>query len=310
LAESNKAVWAALASNAAIMISKFIGALAGGSSSLLAEALHSVADTGDSAMLLLGKRRAAKPPDPTHPFGHGKELYFWTLVVAVSIFTIGGVGSIIEGIEHIAKPPPIEDPTWTYIVLGLSALFEGASMIYAWHQFLGEKGKDATIWDGIKKAKDPTTFMVVFEDTAAVLGVFIAVTAVFLEHLLQIPWLDGLGALCVGVLMASVATFMIYEIRALLVGERAVPQQLDEIKKIIAAHHSVEAIHDHRTMHFGPDTVLLTIRAKFKNGLGNDDVALAIEQLHDQLQQNQKEIKYIFIEPARTPADESHHAMV
>src|SRR3954447_16378767 len=155
MAENSKVVYGAIAANAAIMVTKFIAGAVGGSSSLLAEAFHSVADTGDGVMLLVGQKKSARPPDDLHPFGYGKELYFWTLVVALAIFTVGGCASVIEGIEHVVKPEPLKKPGLTYVVLGVSGLLEGASMVYAWYQFMKEKGKDRSIGEGVRKAKDP-----------------------------------------------------------------------------------------------------------------------------------------------------------
>lgn len=303
MAGSNKAVWAGFLANLAITIVKAIGALIGRSSSLLAETLHSTADTADSLMLLWGENRAARPPDVLHPFGHGKDLYFWTLVVAVSIFTVAGVTSIAEGVVRVIDPPRIEDPFWSYVVLIVAGVFELASMVYAWRSFTREKGENRTILAGIRVAKDPSTFMVVFEDTASFVGVLIALAAIWLEHHFREAWIDGAGAIAVGLLMATVATFLVYEVRKLLIGERAVPELLEAIERTIRDEPTVADIGELRTLHFGPKTVLLTLRAQFTTDLSGHELARSVQALRRRIEEQFDEVKYVYLEPVADPAD-------
>src|SRR4051812_36318808 len=216
MADNTKAVYVAVASNAVITVAKFVAGVASGSSSLIAEGFHSIADTADGVLILVGQKQAAKPADKLHPFGRGKELYFWSLIVSVAIIAVGGMASVMEGIEHIVHPgSTLQSPVGNYIALGIAFVAEGTSMVYAWRQFLREKGKGRGIAEGIEKAKDPTTFMVVVEARAAVVGVAVAAAAVFLPHHFDRPQLDGVGAIAVGVIMICVGSFLVYEIRKL-----------------------------------------------------------------------------------------------
>ncbi|MEH2341206.1 MULTISPECIES: cation diffusion facilitator family transporter [unclassified Nostoc] len=175
---SHKTIFAAMGANLAIAITKFIAASITGSSAMISEGIHSVVDTGDQLVLLLGIRRSQKPADDSHPFGYGQELYFWTFIVAILIFALGGGMSIYEGITHLIKPSPLENPMWNYIVLGMAILLEGFSWTVALKEFLPTKGKQ-NFWQAIKNSKDPTVFTILFEDTAAILGLFVALIGIF-----------------------------------------------------------------------------------------------------------------------------------
>lgn len=294
--ESKTAVFAAIVGNLAIAIMKFVAAALTGSSAMLSEGIHSVVDTGNGGLLLLGINRSKKPADEMHPFGYGKELYFWSLIVAVLIFGVGGGISVYEGITHIIHPSPLEDPTWNYVVLGLAALFEGIVFVIALREFNRQKEADQSIWAAIKASKDPTTFTVLFEDSAALLGLIVAFIGVFLAHSFNMPTLDGAASVFIGVLLASVAMLLAYESKGLLVGEGADPETLENIKELACAEPGVKRVINPLTMHFGPRTILLTVDIEFDKQLSAAEVERAVDNLEKTIRQHYPDIKHIYIE--------------
>jgi cation diffusion facilitator family transporter len=203
---SKKAVYAAIAGNLAIAISKFVAAAFTGSSAMISEGVHSLVDTGDGGLLLLGLKRSERPPDDIHPFGHGKELYFWTLIVAILIFALGGGVSSYEGVMHILNPRPIKSSVWSYSVLGLAMVFEGASLTVAWHEFARVKGRHG-FWQTIRESKDPTIYTVILEDSAALAGLLAALAGVFLTELTGNPVYDGLASIIIGLFFVPLTLF-------------------------------------------------------------------------------------------------------
>ena len=258
-ASSKFVIYAAIGANLAIAIMKFVAAALTGSSAMVSEGIHSLVDTGNGGLLLFGIHKSKQPADATHPFGYGKELYFWSLIVAVLIFGVGGGISIYEGIAHLLHPRPLEDPFWSYLVLGFAAVFEGLVFVVAFRAFQALKGEDESIWQAIKSSKDPTTFTVLFEDAAAMLGLIFAFVGIFLAHQFENPYLDGVASVCIGLLLAAVAVVLAYESKGLLVGEGTDPQTLEKIRKLAEADPGVKKMLMPLTMHFGPDTVLLTV---------------------------------------------------
>ena len=293
--ESRTAIFAAIAGNLAIAATKFVAAGFTGSSAMLSEGIHSVVDTGNGALLLLGVRKSQKPPDPTHPFGHGMEVYFWSLVVAILIFALGGGMSVYEGIIHIAHPSHIGDPTWNYVVLAFAIVFESISFYFAIRAFRKEKGSQG-IWQAIHTSKDPTTFTILFEDTAALLGLLVAFVGIFLGHLLNMPYLDGVASITIGVILGVVAGFLAYESKGLLIGEGVDPQTLASIRALAGAEPAVAEVRKALTMHFGPQEVLLTLDIRFQKELTTVEIAAAIDELEEKIRARHPEIKYIFIE--------------
>ncbi|MGH7445148.1 MAG: cation diffusion facilitator family transporter, partial [Longimicrobiales bacterium] len=263
MASSKTAVYAAIVGNLAIAIMKFAAAGVTGSSAMLSEGIHSLVDTGNGGLLLLGIRLSSKPADAAHPFGYGKELYFWSLVVAFTIFGVGGGISIYEGVLHIIHPRPLADPTWSYVVLALAFAFESVVLVIALKAFL-EMKRDQGFWQSIRTSKDPTTFVVVFEDTAALLGLAVAFLGIYLAHRFQNPYIDGASSIVIGTILCAVAGFLAYESKSLLVGEGADPQTLANVKALAEADPAVERIQSPLTMHFGPNTVLLTMDVRFR----------------------------------------------
>ncbi len=301
-AESKLAIYAAIGGNLAIAIMKFTAAAFTGSSAMLSEGIHSLVDTGNGGLLLLGIHKSKRRADAAHPFGYGKELYFWSLIVAVLIFGVGGGISIYEGIVHLITPSALEDPFWSYIVLGLAMVFEGFVFVIAFRAFQSLKGDEQNIWEAIKASKDPTTFTVLFEDAAALLGLIVAFVGIFLAHQLNNPYLDGAASVVIGLILTTVAGFLIYESKGLLVGEGADPQTLKDIRKLAESDPAVRKVINPLTMHFGPNTMLLTMDIEFDGKLSAAKVNEAVDRLEKSIKNQYPAIKYIYIEAGSVAA--------
>ncbi len=293
--ESTIAVVAAIVGNLAIAVVKFIAAALTGSSAMISEGIHSVVDTGNGALLLLGIRKSDRPADDSHPFGYGKELYFWSLIVAISIFGIGGGMSIYEGIVHIQHPSPLKDPLINYIVLSVAMLFEGVSFGVAWHQFRKTKRGRSTV-RAVREGKDPSMFTVVFEDSAALAGLVIAFIGVFLGHQLENPYFDGGASVAIGVLLASVAVWLATESKDLLVGESAELELVADFRRIAEVDPAVVRVGRILTMHLGPRDVLLNVNVEFVAGLPVEGVHAAVHRIERALARVRPEVRRVFIE--------------
>ncbi|MEH2026521.1 cation diffusion facilitator family transporter [Nostoc sp.] len=292
---SKKTIFVAMGANLAIAITKFIAASITGSSAMISEGIHSVVDTGDQLVLLLGIRRSQKPADDSHPFGYGQELYFWTFIVAILIFALGGGMSIYEGITHLIHPSPLENPMWNYIVLGMAMVLEGYSWTVALKEFLPTKGKQ-NFWQAIKTSKDPTVFTILFEDTAAILGLFVAFIGIFLGHLFNNVYFDGIASIIIGIILAIVAVVLARESKGLLVGESANPQTITNIRSLSKTEPGVQEVIRVLTMQLAPQEVLLNLEIQFSKNLTGEEIALTVENLEVKIRQKHPEIKQIFIE--------------
>ncbi|MBO3461589.1 cation diffusion facilitator family transporter [Aetokthonos hydrillicola Thurmond2011] len=292
---STKTIFAAIGSNLAIAITKFIAAVMTGSSAMLSEGIHSLVDTINELLLLLGVHMSKRPADDSHPFGYGQELYFWTLIVAIFIFAIGGGMSIYEGISHLRHPSPLEDPMWNYIVLGLGIVFEGFSWSVAFKEILPSKGEQ-TLWQTVRASKDPTIFTVLFEDSAALLGLLVALIGIFLAQLFQNPYIDGISSIIIGLILAVVAVLLAYESKGLLVGESANSRIVASIRAIVKSDPAVQEVLRLLTMQLGANEVLLNLEIQFHKHLSSEDLALAVERLEDKIKGQHPDVKNIFIE--------------
>jgi cation diffusion facilitator family transporter len=295
---SKVVIYAAIAGNLAIAVTKFIASLITGSSAMLSESVHSVVDTGNGLLLLWGIRQSALPPDDDHPFGRGKELYFWTLIVAILIFAVGGGISIYEGIKHIQEPAPSpadNNPIINYVVLALAFVFEGAAWWVALREFQKSKG-DLGYFAAIRASKDPTTFTVLFEDTAAMLGLIVAFLGVFLGHAFDLPVLDGVASVVIGVILGLVAVFLAYESKGLLIGEGVDARTRDSIKKLVDADPDITHLVRALSMHLGPHDVLLTLEIAFRADLTAAQTTAAIDRLDKAIRALHPEVKHIFVE--------------
>lgn len=294
--ESLLVIYGAIAANLLIAATKFTAAYYSASSAMLAEGIHSLVDSGNELLLLLGLKRAQKPADDLHPFGHGKELYFWTLVVAILLFGLGGGMSVYEGITHLFAPSPITDATWNYAVLGVALVAEGISWSIALRAFWREKKLGETLWQALRGSKDPTVYTVLCEDSAALAGVVIAFLGVLLSHWLANPYLDGSASILIGLVLAAVAIFLVYESRGLLVGEAADAETVYGVRTIVGADPAVQRAGEPLTMHFGPDQVLLNLNVEFRPDLTTDELTAAVERLEAEVRSAYPEVGRIFIE--------------
>lgn len=262
---------------------------------MLSEGIHSLVDTGNGGLLLLGIKKSRRKPDKRHPFGYGKELYFYTLMVAVLIFGIGGGVSIYEGIKHIRHPEELGDPTMSYIVLGLAILFEGAVWLIAWKEFKKAKGEEST-WAFMRGTKDPTLFAVLLEDTAALSGLIVALAGVGLAHALEMPVLDGVAAVVIGLILCLVASFLLYESKGLLVGEAMHPAVQASIRETCAGVAGVHRVGRILSMHMGPEHVVLNMEVDFQDRLSVGEVEETIDRLETTIKRDFPEVKQIFVE--------------
>jgi cation diffusion facilitator family transporter len=293
------AVYGALFANVAIAVTKFIAGGVTGSSAIWSEGIHSSVDTGNQILMLIGLRRSRRPPDPSHPFGHGKELYFWNLLVAVLIFGVGGGISAYEGVLHIRSPMDIQKPQWNYFVLGFAFLFEGMSLSVALRSFFTKHGS-RNIISNMVASKDPTTYTVMAEDMAALLGIVIAAVGVFFSNRLRMPALDGLASVLIGLLLAGVAIFLMREARGLLTGEGVDGRTAREIEKLAGEERLVESVARPLTMYIGPDNVLLTLDVEFRANATATEIAQAVETIKLRIKARFPEIKRIYLEPAES----------
>jgi cation diffusion facilitator family transporter len=287
--ESTTAVIAAIVGNLAIAVSKGVAAAFSGSSAMLSEAIHSLVDTGNGALLLLGKQRSTLPPDRDHPFGYGHELYFWTLIVAVLIFGLGGGMSIVNGARHIANPEPPANLAWSYGVLAFAAVFESISWVFGWRAFRKER-RGRGVMETIVGSKDPTTFSVVLEDSAALLGLVFAFVGIWAGSALGLPWMDGAASILIGLLLCAVAVLMVNESRKLLVGEGVDRRVLDEIRRMTADDPAVQSVGKLFTMYLGPDEVMLVIEIRFQR---ESDVRSAALGVKHRIQQKYPKIRRV-----------------
>lgn len=291
--ESKTAIVAAIMGNLAIAATKFVAAAFTGSSAMLSEAIHSIVDTGNGGLMLLGVHRSRKPPDFEHPFGHGRELYFWTLIVAILIFAIGGGMSIYEGIAHILHPTPSENPFWSYAVLALAAVFEGTSWYFGWKAFSAERGEQGLL-EAIHTSKDPTSFSVLLEDSAALLGLLFAFLGIFLGRQLGLAYLDGVASVIIGALLCVVALLMVYESKGLLIGEGVDRETLRALHELVEGDPAVEHVQHLHTIYQGAHVVLLIIELRFESTISALDVRSAVARLKNSIQERYPEIERIF----------------
>lgn len=301
MTSSKLAIYGAIGANLAIAATKLGVAGFTGSSAMLSEGIHSSVDTLNGVLLLVGIRLSQRPATPEHPFGHGKELYFWSLIVAVLIFGLGGGVSFYEGVRHIRHPQPLHDPTWNFVVLGVAALFESISFTIALRQFLKQAGP-APFWQAVHRSKDPTTYTVLAEDAAALAGLAIAGLGIGLGHLLDMPVLDGAASVLIGVLLAVVATFLTWQSRALLIGEGIRPETARAIRGLALAVPRVRDVGRILSMYVGPDEALVTVDLDFDEGTATADAARAIAELEAQVRDQFPMIRRLFIEAGAASA--------
>lgn len=290
-------IYSALAANLAIAVTKFVAAGITGSSAMISEGIHSLVDTLNEILLLLGIRRSQRPPDDKRPFGYGKELYFWAFIVSILIFGVGGGVSFYEGITHLQHPEPMTDPFWNYIVLGIAFAFDGFSFVTALTEFNRQRG-DQPFWSAVKRSKDPSTFVVLFEDAADLLGLLVAFLGIFLGHQLANPYFDGAASILIGFLLTAVSVVLARESRSLLMGESADPAVLRRVLALVEEDEAVVKLLESPSMYLAPEEVFVMLVIDFRNDLTTAGINQAINRIRATVQREFPIIKRIFIEPA------------
>ncbi|MCG7347792.1 cation diffusion facilitator family transporter [Sphingomonas sp. ACRSK] len=296
--KNNLVLYGALAANLGIGVAKFIAAGITGSSSMLTEGVHSVVDSGNQVLLLYGQRRARRPADPKHPFGYGRELYFWAFVVALLIFAVGAGVSIYEGYLHILDPEPLSDPLVNYVVLGVAVLLEGSSWMIAVREFNAKRG-DTGWWCAIHESKDPAGFIVLFEDSAALIGLAVAGAGVWASHYFGDPRIDGVASILIGLILATVSALLAREAKGLLIGERADPVLIERVRSVVGAKPGISAVNHVRTIHTAPDAVFVAISADFDDALTMGAGETLIEELEAELKAAIPTLTSIYIRPEK-----------
>ncbi|MEL6947461.1 MAG: cation diffusion facilitator family transporter [Pseudomonadota bacterium] len=300
---SKKVIYAAMIGNGLIAIAKFVGSFLTGSAAMLSEGIHSLVDTGNQGLLLYGIARSKRPADAKHPFGYASEIYFWAFIVAILIFSLGAGISFYHGIENVLHPTPVSDPMINYIILGLAMVFEGVAWWVAFKEFSTTQGKKS-LFQAVKDSKDPTIFTVLFEDTAAMLGLMVAFIGIWISVTFNLPMVDGMASIMIGVILAGTAVVLALETKGLLIGEAAAPEIVADIRALIAAQGSISALNEIRTLHRGPNDVLLALSVDYVDDIpaglverANTDLELAIKARHPV-------VKRLFIEVQSA----EHHA--
>jgi cation diffusion facilitator family transporter len=301
-------VYGAIGANLAIAAAKFTAAFFTGSAAMLSEGIHSLVDTGNGLLILLGLARASKPADDEHPFGHGKELYFWTMIVAVLIFAVGGGLSLYEGWIHVQHPAPLTDPTWNYWVLALAVLFEGIACTLAFREFNKTRG-DLGFWQALRASRDPAVYAILLEDLAALVGLVIALGGVYFGHLLNNPYFDGGASIAIGVLLIGMAVFMLKETRGLLVGEGIDAATRASLQALAKADPAVQSIRPPLSMYLGPAEAFLALDVRFQQDLSAQQVEDAVGRLEKAIRAKHPEFKRIFVE-AESFAPEQRASLV
>jgi cation diffusion facilitator family transporter len=293
---STLVVYAALTGNLLVALTKFIAAGWTGSSAMLSEAVHSLVDTGDQAVLLYGIYRAAKPPDESRPLGYGRELYFWSFIVALLMFTVGAGVTLYEGISHVRSPHPIESPLVSYVVLGLAMIFEGATWAFALREFRKSAG-DIGLFEAARRSKDPPAFIVLFEDTAALIGLLIALAGTAAAQYFAAPIFDGVASIAISILLGTVAFLLARESKGLLLGEPASKRTRDDILRIAGEISGIENVQVPFTVHLAPDQIVAALNVEFADGLTTPEIEEKVAVLERKLHQCRPDLIALFVRP-------------
>ena len=296
---SRKAIYAALAGNCLVALTKFLAAFWTGSSSMLSEAIHSLVDTGNELLLLYGLHQAQRSPDAARPLGYGRELYFWSFIVALLVFALGSGAALLQGAMHILDPHPIEDAYINYIVLAFALLFEGASWWVSVVEFRKDKGSAGYV-EAFRRSKDPTNFMVLFEDSAALVGILIALAGTWAATTFQSPALDGVASILIGLVLGMTAALLAQETKSLLMGEPADPRVVTALVGIASADSAVSAVNGIITVHIGPSQILVAMSVEFADNLSTADLEAKVAEIEDRIHVLHPEVVALFVKP-QTP---------
>jgi len=293
-------LYAALAANLGIAAAKFVAAAFTGSSAMLTEGFHSVVDSTNQLLLLYGQKRAERPADEVHPFGYGRELYFWSFVVAILIFATGAGLSIYEGVEHILHPVETESVTIAYIVLGVSFALEGSSWLVAMREFGQQKGA-LSWWQAFRRSKDPTTFVVLFEDSAAMFGLIVAALGIALARYTSNPMWDGLASIVIGAALAGVAFVLARKSKGLLIGERADPRLSDAVRCAFDNRPEVTRVQEVMTIHTAPEQVFVAVSVDFEDKVAVGEIEKLIADTEAELRAAWPRISNVYVKPKASP---------
>jgi cation diffusion facilitator family transporter len=298
-AHSNKTLWVAFAANMGVAVAKFVAAAITGSSAMLTEGVHSVVDSANQLLLLWGRHAASRPPDKYHPFGYGREIYFWSFVVAVLVFALGAGVSIYEGVLHISHPEPAVSPFIAYGVLFVAFLLEGGSTVQAFKEFRAKKGDLGWI-EAVQRSKDPPGFIVLLENGAAMAGILVAAIGLFLSQQIGDPRFDGAASIVIGLILALTAFVLAYESKALLIGEAADPVLVEALRQLVIAKAGVTAVGDILTVHSSPDQVTAMLSVDFDDGISARDVERIVCEIEQEAARTHPLVRRLFIRP-RSP---------
>ncbi|MGO4286362.1 cation diffusion facilitator family transporter [Bosea sp. TAB14] len=289
-------VYAALAGNVAVAGTKLVAAAVTGSAAMFSESVHSVVDCGNEALLLYGYRRAARRPDLVHPLGFGRELYFWSFIVALMLFALGAGVSIYQGVHHVMAPEPIQHAVVSYVVLALSFLFEGTSWIIAWRGFAKVRA-EVHFWTAFRQSKDPPSFMVLFEDTAALIGILIAAAGIFAAQWLDQPVFDGIASILIGLVLAVVAILLAVESKSLLIGERATPALVEAICRLAQEQPGVVHANSALTAQLAPDQAMVALSIAFDPEMKTADIETCVAKIEHRVRETHPNVVALFVKP-------------
>lgn len=294
-AGQKKVVYAALAGNLAIAVTKFVAASITGSSAMLSEGVHSVVDTGNQALLLYGMRRSRRPADERFPFGHGKEVYFWSFVVALLVFALGAGVSFYQGVHHLLYPVEVERPFVNYVVLAFAAVFEAGSWSVAYREFRAKAGSRGSV-EAVRRGKDPTDFAVLLEDSAALAGIAVAFVGVLAGHLTGDARFDGAASMIIGLILAATAIWLARETKGLLIGESANREVVSEIKRLAGSYREIDRVNEVLTMHIGPEYILANISVDIACDVPRSRAHAIMDELDVRIKRADPRVKRVFIE--------------
>ena len=302
-------IYAAIAGNLLIALTKFVAALFTGSSAMLSEGVHSLVDTGNGLLVLYGLKSAARPPDISHPLGHGRELYFWSFIVALLVFALGAGISFYEGVSHIVDPEPIRNPMVNYVVLGISFVFESVTWWIAFKEFRLHKGRLGWV-EAFRVSKDPSVYTILFEDSAALLGLAFAFAGILAAQMLGIPELDGVASIGISLILGTTAIFLARESKGLLIGESAMPDVQRKILEIAQADPAVQKANGVLTVHMGPDSIVAGLSIEFKDHVAAPEIEACVERIEAKLHSELPRITSLFVKPQTTGRWERHRRQV
>ncbi len=294
-AASRKVIYAALLGNLFVAATKFVAAFVTGSSAMLSEGIHSLVDTGNQVLLLYGIHRSKRPPDNEFPFGYGQEVYFWSFVVAILVFALGAGASIYEGVHRLSHPVMMKSPILSYWVLGVSFVFEGSTWLFALREFSKVKGRRGYL-EAVHREKNPPMFMVLFEDSAATLGLVIAFLGVWLGHRTGNMAYDGWASIVIGLILGLTAVWLAVETKGLLIGESALPEVVQGIRALAGTYPEIEHVNEVLTLHMGPEDVLVNLSVDFQDAITAERVEKVICKLDEAIKERYPFVKRVFVE--------------